>query len=137
MTKARISGRQLGLRFDVPLKEWYDWTEKESDTMALTVPSCTFTILRGDGSKLYEVTVTSSSQMRRYAGTVRGASSAYYIRTVVLERGDSVRLGGVTVTFKNGICSLSVEHYRGPGHYEIVQLDGGGYDVKERSTRLK
>lgn len=130
MTKKTHPRKQPKLTFH-ELPSWYSWTEK-SDANTESITPCTFSLLRTDGSRLCEVTVTRVSQARRYPG-LRSSKSAYYISNVVIKDGRGVMLGSVAVRFDfHGSYSVAVERYSGAGHYHIVRLDGGGYDVKER-----
>lgn len=110
---------------------WLNWvTTQESSSRS--VPHGTHIITRSDADNLTAI-VTTASEARRFKAK-RARRGAYLISNVIFLDGKKPRLGELTVRLTGTSYAVNTLLYDSNGHFNIVRLDGGTYDVKRRSS---
>lgn len=111
---------------------WLNWVTSGRQR-SRTLPHGTHVIVRSGAANL-TVVVSTASEARRFIAK-RAKRGAYFISNVIFLDDETPRLGELSVRFTEDGYAVNTTLYESDGHYQIVRLDGGTFDVKRRTER--
>lgn len=107
---------------------WLNWVTAARPS-SRSIPHGTHVITRSQAADL-TVIVSTASEARRFIAE-RATRGAYYISNVIFLDGSPL-LGALSIRLTDDGYAVNTTLYDSDGHFQIVRLDGGTYDVKRR-----